>query len=111
MRLVRFLMKLTLLREPVTVELKNGTVIYGTMIGIDFGMNTHMKEVKVTVKGRKPVHVSNLSIRGTTIRYFILPENVNLDTLLAEASEKKRKKKKDVKKKFIKNTKEVRKNR
>jgi small nuclear ribonucleoprotein D1 len=36
----------------VTVELKNGTVIHGTVNGVDMSMNTHLKKVKVTVKGK-----------------------------------------------------------
>jgi small nuclear ribonucleoprotein D1 len=47
MKLVKFLQKLN--REQVTIELKNGTVIQGTVIGVDATMNCHLKKVKVTV--------------------------------------------------------------
>ncbi|KAK4528782.1 hypothetical protein GAYE_SCF64G6728 [Galdieria yellowstonensis] len=43
--------------ETVTVELKNGTVVQDTM-----------------------------SLRGSTIRYFILPESLNIDSLLVDDS-------------------------
>ena len=33
--------------ETLTVELKNGSVITGTVTGVDVAMNTHMKFVKV----------------------------------------------------------------
>lgn len=47
MKLVKFLQKLN--REQVTIELKNGTVIHGTVVGVDATMNCHLKKVKVTV--------------------------------------------------------------
>ena len=77
--------------ETVTVELKNGTVIAGTITGVDMGMNTHLKKVKVTPKGSKTVSFDHLSVRGSTIRYFLLPDNLNLDTLLVDLDDPKQK--------------------
>ena len=45
-------------------------------------MNTHMKAVKLTVKGREAVSLDHLTIRGNNIRYFLLPESLPLETLL-----------------------------
>lgn len=45
-------------------------------------MNTHLKTVKLVPKGQNPISVSQMSIRGNNIRYFILPDSLNLDTLL-----------------------------
>jgi small nuclear ribonucleoprotein D1 len=47
MKLVKFLQKLT--REQVTIELKNGSVIQGTVVGVDATMNCHLRKVKLTM--------------------------------------------------------------
>jgi small nuclear ribonucleoprotein (snRNP)-like protein len=47
MKLVKFLQKLN--REQVTIELKNGSVVQGTVVGVDATMNCHLKKAKVTV--------------------------------------------------------------
>jgi len=82
MKLVKFLQKLN--REVVTIELKNGTVISGTVVGVDATMNAHLKKVKITVRGKNPVSYSTLSVRGNTIRAWLLPDSLNLDALLVE---------------------------
>jgi small nuclear ribonucleoprotein D1 len=75
-----------LVNETVTIELKNGTIVSGTIVGVDISMNTHLKTVKMTLKGKNPVSLEQLSIRGNNIRYYILPENINLDNLLQDTS-------------------------
>eukprot|EP01024_Parvocaulis_polyphysoides_P015454 TRINITY_DN16749_c0_g2_i1.p4 TRINITY_DN16749_c0_g2~~TRINITY_DN16749_c0_g2_i1.p4 ORF type:complete len:106 (+),score=9.09 TRINITY_DN16749_c0_g2_i1:186-503(+) len=86
-KLVRFLMKLA--NETVQIELKNGTVIQGTITGVDVAMNTHLKTVKLVPKGKTPIQLDHLSVRGNNIRYFILPDSLNLDTLLVDIDQPK----------------------
>lgn len=76
--------------ETVTVELKNGTTIHGTITGMDVSMNTHLKAVKMTTRRSPdaPVHLDHLSVRGNAIRYFILPDALPLDSLLVDDTPK-----------------------
>ena len=58
-------------------------------------MNTHLKTVKMTMRNRDPVTLDSLSIRGNTIRYFVLPDSLPLDTLLVDDAPKPKNRKKD----------------
>jgi small nuclear ribonucleoprotein D1 len=111
---IRFLMKLT--NETVTIELKNGSVIHGTITGarvrstidsvfrsnatrscagVDMQMNTYLKTVKMTARNRDPTSLDSLSIRGNNVRYFVLPDALPLDTLLVDDAPKPKGRKKD----------------
>ncbi|KAK8049471.1 Sm-like ribonucleoprotein [Apiospora phragmitis] len=86
MKLVRFLMKCA--NETVTIELKNGTIVHGTITSVSPQMNTALKTVKMTAKGQDPISLDTMNIRGSTVRYFILPDSLPLDTLLIDDSVK-----------------------
>ncbi|KAJ4422666.1 Sm snRNP core protein Smd1 [Gnomoniopsis sp. IMI 355080] len=86
MKLVRFLMKCA--NETVTIELKNGTIVHGTITSVSPQMNTSLKNVKMTPKGQDPVQLDAMNIRGSTIRYYILPDSLPLDTLLIDDAPK-----------------------
>ncbi|MCJ1312688.1 mRNA splicing protein smd1 [Agyrium rufum] len=86
MKLVRFLMKCQ--NETVTIELKNGTILHGTIMSVSPQMNTALKAVKMTARGRDTVNLDTINIRGSTIRYYILPDSLQLDTLLIDDTPK-----------------------
>jgi len=78
--LVRFLQRLS--TENVTIELKNNSIIVGTVVSVDFSMNLHLRHVKCTDSSKKVQRLDTLTVRGSTIRYILLPDTINLDTLL-----------------------------
>lgn len=51
-------------------------------------MNTAIRAVKMTVRGQDPISLDTMNIRGSTIRYFILPDALPLDTLLIDDAPK-----------------------
>jgi len=81
--------------ESVTVQLKNGSVVNGTITGVDMQMNTHLKTVKLTARNKETTPLDSLSIRGNNIRYFILPDALPLDTLLVDDAPKPKGRKKE----------------
>jgi small nuclear ribonucleoprotein D1 len=51
-------------------------------------MNTALRTVKMTAKGRDPISLDTINVRGSTIRYYILPDSLPLDTLLIDDTPK-----------------------
>merc|ERR1712216_647645 len=80
--LVRLLMKLS--HESIIVELKTGAIIHGTVSGVENTMNIHMKNVKFISREREEKMLETMAIRGSNIRYIILPEQLALDNLLVD---------------------------
>jgi small nuclear ribonucleoprotein D1 len=56
-----------LVNETVTLELKNGSVIVGTIAAVDISMNTHLKAVRLTVKGKDTIALDHMTVRGSNI--------------------------------------------
>ena len=83
MQLVRFLMKLS--NERVTIEVKDGSTVSGTIVGVDNTMNVTLKDAN-SVKGINTEYFDQTTIRGSTIRYVQLPETLNMDTYLTNLS-------------------------
>jgi len=72
-----------LVNESVTIKLKSGVSINGIILEIDKNMNVYLKNVKRTFKEEKHVFIREISIRGNSIRYIILPVWLNFETLLS----------------------------
>lgn len=115
-KLVNFLKKLR--NEQVTLELKNGTTVWGTLQSVSPQMNVTVTDAVMSlpktqtggVSGgpgalasmylvdkakKKPdnttedgVSLQYMNIRGNTIRQIILPDSLNLDSLLVDEGHK-----------------------
>ena len=81
MQLVRFVQKLK--NETVVIELKDNTIIEGTIQSVDVSMNIHLKTVKKTYK-KDTYNLDTLTVRGSTIRTIVLPDSLPLDNLLVD---------------------------
>jgi len=46
-------------------------------------MNTHLKTVKMTTKGKNPVSLEHITIRGNNIRSYLLPESLPIGLLIS----------------------------
>lgn len=65
-----------------------GTILQGTITSVSPQMNTALRAVKMTPKGRDTVTLDTINLRGSTIRFFILPDSLPLDTLLIDDAPK-----------------------
>lgn len=72
--------------ETVQIELKNQTIIQGTIISVSPNMNIILKKIKMVIKNRDPQLLDYINIRGNMIRDVILPDSLNLDLLLTESN-------------------------
>ncbi|CAN3375457.1 hypothetical protein DIURU_002349 [Diutina rugosa] len=89
MKLVRFLMNMpTTTNQPVTVELKNGTSVSGQMVSCSPTMNLSMKNIKVVQRHHDPQMLKHINIRGNQIRQILLPDDLNVDAVLAKSATK-----------------------
>jgi len=75
-------------RKLTPVSPGAGTIVHGTITSVSPQMNTALRTVKMTPRGGEPVALDAMNIRGSTIRYFILPDSLPLDTLLIDDSVK-----------------------
>lgn len=71
-----------IINETITVELKNGIILHGTLLHSDKLMNLYLKKVKKINNSAFNLNLESISIRGNTIRYVILPIWINFDSIL-----------------------------
>lgn len=60
----------------------------GTVVSVSPNMNTTLRNVTMTIKGREPITLQYINIRGNNIRYYVLPDSLPLDTLLIDDTPK-----------------------
>ncbi|GIQ80066.1 Like-Sm (LSM) domain containing protein, LSm4/SmD1/SmD3 [Kipferlia bialata] len=82
MKLVRFVQRLR--NETVTLELKTGASVRGTVVGVDNAMSVTVRAARLTVPNKETKSIPLLVVRGTTIRNVLLSETLNLDVLLVD---------------------------
>ncbi|KAJ1930610.1 small nuclear ribonucleoprotein Sm D3 [Tieghemiomyces parasiticus] len=58
----------------VTIEMKNGQTYRGTLLESEDNMNVQMKEVTVTARDGQVSKLQQIYIRGSHIRFFIVPD-------------------------------------
>ncbi|GBL51355.1 Sm snRNP core protein Smd1 [Candidozyma auris] len=89
MKLVRFLMNLpSATNQPVTVELKNGNSVNGQVLSCTPTMNLSMKNIKLIQPHQDPQLMPFINIRGNQIRQVLLPDDLNIESLLAKSAVK-----------------------
>ncbi|KAH9600564.1 LSM domain [Trypanosoma melophagium] len=82
--LVGFLQQLR--GTAVEVELMNASVVSGEVVFVEPNMNTHLRHAKITARGANPVMADTYMVRGSSIRYVILPEALNTEEVLKKAT-------------------------
>lgn len=58
----------------VTVEMRVGDVYRGTLMSVEDNMNVQLKRVTMTRRDGKVTHLEHVFIRGSKVRFFILPD-------------------------------------
>lgn len=59
----------------VTIELKTGEMFRGFLMDVEDTMNVRMDDVFVHSKEGKQYHLDQVYLRGSQIRFFVLPDN------------------------------------
>ncbi|AAZ12376.1 small nuclear ribonucleoprotein SmD1 [Trypanosoma equiperdum] len=70
----------------VEIEMMNSTIVTGEITFVEANMNTYMRHVKITAKGKNPEMAETYMVCGSKIRYVILPEAMNTDDVLVKAA-------------------------
>ncbi|KAF1815334.1 Sm-like ribonucleo protein [Eremomyces bilateralis CBS 781.70] len=58
----------------VTLELTSGQVYRGKLLEVEDSMNVQMKDLVVTSREGRVTHLDQVYIRGSHVRYFIVPD-------------------------------------
>lgn len=58
----------------VTVELKTGVVYRGVLADTEDNMNVQLRDIKATQRDGQVTELEQIYVRGSHIRYFIVPD-------------------------------------
>ncbi|KAF9997080.1 small nuclear ribonucleoprotein Sm D3 [Modicella reniformis] len=58
----------------ITIELKTGSVYRGTLFEAEDNMNVQLKEITMTARDGRLTQLDQVYIRGSHIRFFIVPD-------------------------------------
>ena len=74
--------------QPITVELKNGNIISGTLLSCNPLMNLNLKNVKLQQPLQDPILLQYINIRGNQVRQILLPDELNIESVLVKSETK-----------------------
>ncbi|EDQ88798.1 uncharacterized protein MONBRDRAFT_32618 [Monosiga brevicollis MX1] len=72
----------------VTIELKNGEIYRGKLVEAEDNMNSQLRDVTFTARDGQVAHVESVYIRGSKIRFFVLPDMLKNAPMFKRASAK-----------------------
>ncbi|UCS21396.1 uncharacterized protein HLK63_I03553 [Nakaseomyces glabratus] len=98
LKLTNFLRKLQ--NQYVTLELQNGSTVYGMVISVSPHSNINLRDAtldryynsdsvysEVTPQPISTSHLKNINVKECFIRQVILPDSLDLDSILVNANE------------------------
>ncbi|KAF4586019.1 Small nuclear ribonucleoprotein Sm D3 [Ophiocordyceps camponoti-floridani] len=70
----------------VTLEITNGTTYRGKLLDAEDNMNVQLKDITVTARDGRVSHLEQVYIRGSHVRFFIIPDMLRNAPIRARAS-------------------------
>ena len=67
----------------VTLELKTGQTYRGKLAEVEDSMNVQLREVTMVDRQGKTTLLENVFLRGSQIRYFVIPDNLKFAPYLS----------------------------
>ncbi|KAF1921324.1 Sm-like ribonucleoprotein [Ophiobolus disseminans] len=58
----------------ITIEITSGEVYRGKLLEAEDNMNVQLKDITVTARDGRVSHLEQVYIRGSHVRYFIVPD-------------------------------------
>ncbi|KAJ2348500.1 small nuclear ribonucleoprotein Sm D3 [Coemansia erecta] len=58
----------------ITLELKTGQLYRGELVETEDNMNVQLKDITVTARDGRTSHLKHVYVRGSNVRFFIVPD-------------------------------------